>query len=139
MKIIRHKIENDSKAKLTVIFKNMTHKIHLLRWYRKESHLLKQDVAHLLGIQESNLTRYEKGNRNPTPEIILTYHILFGASLKELFLPLYEKLVVLIRERSKKLINQLNIGQSPKSNHRLSALNEIVNSLSHEKPYEQEV
>lgn len=116
----------------------MIYKIHLLKWYRKNSRILKQDVAYLLGIESSNLTRYEKGNQNPTPEIILTYHILFGASLKELFKPLYEEVVSSLKTRSQELILQLEAERPPKSIYRLSFLRRIVNSLKHEKEHEQE-
>jgi transcriptional regulator with XRE-family HTH domain len=116
----------------------MKHKIHLLKWHRKRASFPKQDVAFLLGMDAANLTRYEKGNRNPTPEIILCYHILFGASLKQLFLPKYQEVRKQIQERSGELMDQLRFDSSPKSSQRIAYLKEIVNALNHENEYEQE-
>ena len=86
----------------------------------------------------ANLTRYEKGDRNPTPEIILSYHILFKASLKQLFLPKYQEVRKQIQERSEALMEQLRYDPSPKSSQRIAYLKEIVNALNHEKEYEQD-
>jgi len=107
-----------------------------LKHYRQQSGMPQQDIATLLGIPSSNLIRYESGQRNPTPEIILTYHILFGATLHDLFLPLVKKVKQNLVCRSQRLIEQLKAVQSPKSIHRIAYLQEIVKLLSLKQEHE---
>jgi transcriptional regulator with XRE-family HTH domain len=111
----------------------MTNKINLLRKCRRESNFVLQDVATLLDIDPGNLARYESGKRLPTPEVLLTYHILFGASLIELLQPLYKKVKSNMKQRSQRLIPQLIAMQTPKSKQRVAYLQRLVNELSTEK------
>ena len=114
----------------------MKDKTHLLKGFRLEANVVQQDVATLLNIPSSNLNRYEKEKHKPTPEIILTYHILFDAPLKLLFQPLYKKVKSNIIQRSKKLITQLEIEQTPKSKYRVAYLKDIVKRLNTEQDYD---
>jgi len=100
--------------------------------YRKQNSLQLSDVAHTLGIQPSNLHRYEKGERSPTLEVILTYHILFGANLKQLFHQQYCELTNTVKQRCQNLLNSLQkeVEKSPKIKRRISQLDNIVNSLN---------
>jgi len=109
----------------------MNNNINLLKRYRKRSSLTQTDVATLLGINQSNLARYETEKRLPTPEILLTYHILFGASLTELLQPLSKKVRSNLLRRSQRLIPQINVA-SPKSNNRIAYLNNLVKQLINE-------
>ncbi len=111
----------------------MTIKHNFLKMYRKQSCLEQKDVAHLLNLDTGNLSRYEKGHRSPTIEIILTYHILFGASIRELFHHQYRDVKESLLTRSKELIDQIILEQSPKSKLKLSFLNNFVNTLSETK------
>jgi transcriptional regulator with XRE-family HTH domain len=101
-----------------------------LKGLRVRSPLRQQEVANLLDMKPSNLVRYEHGNRNPTPELLLTYHFLFEASLKDLFKPYYCRIAETLKERSQKLINDLESQQSPKSMYRLSFMRSFVNRLN---------
>jgi transcriptional regulator with XRE-family HTH domain len=114
----------------------MTNKINLLKKYRTESNIILQDVATLLDIDQGNLARYESGKRSPTPEILLTYHILFGASLIEILQPLYKKVKSNMTQRSQRLIPQLIAMQTPKSRYRVAYLQRLVNKLSSNQDYE---
>lgn len=114
----------------------MTNSHHLLRQLRKESPLDQKDVAVLLDMQASNLIRYEQGHRNPPPEILLTYHMLFDTSLLDILAPSYKHVADTLKTRSKKLIAELEAQQSPKSLYKLHYLNEIVNRLNTTTPYE---
>ncbi len=107
-----------------------------LKYVRERAGITLQDIAILIDIQPPNLIRYESGQRNPTPEIILTYHILFGATLNDLFLPLVKTVEQNLMYRSLGLIELLKVNQSPKSNKRITYLREIVNLLSKEQKYE---
>jgi transcriptional regulator with XRE-family HTH domain len=109
---------------------NMINKENNLKHYRERANVALLDVAGLLNIPSSNLARYESGQRNPTPEIILTYHILFGATLIDLLSPLVKKVKQSLVCRSQRLIEQSNNYSSPKSNKRITYLQEVVKLLS---------
>ena len=112
---------------------NMITTIHHLKQYRRRAKFAQHDVATLLNIAPTNLIRYENGLRNPTPEIIITYHILFGASLQELFEPLVKKVKQNLVKRSALLMDHLKNDPSPKSVYRIEYLRSIVNLLSPEE------
>jgi transcriptional regulator with XRE-family HTH domain len=107
-----------------------------LKFYRERGNIPLQDVATLLDIPSSNLVRYESGQRNPTPEVIILYHILFGATLNDLFVPLVKTVKQNLVHRSLGLIELLKVNQSPKSNKRIAYLNEVVKLLNQEQAYE---
>ena len=107
-----------------------------LKYVRERADIPQQDIATLLDMKPPNLIRYENGQRNPTPEIILTYHILFGATLNDLFLPLVKTVKQNLVYRSHGLIEQLKDIQSPKSSKRIAYLREVVNILNQEQKYE---
>ena len=107
-----------------------------LKYVRERADLPQQDIAALLEMKPPNLIRYENGQRNPTPEIILTYHILFGATLNDLFLPLVKTVKQNLVHRSQRLIEQLKDVQSPKSIKRIAYLSEVVNLLNQEYQHE---
>ena len=107
----------------------MINKTNFLKMYRKQSSIPQQDIAYLLNIDSGNLSRYEKCQRQPTPEIILAYHILFEASLIDLFHQQYKLLIINLISRSKKLIEQLKIEQPPKRSKRIGYLENIINTL----------
>jgi transcriptional regulator with XRE-family HTH domain len=112
--------------------------MHNLRWYRKRANVSQQDVATLLDIIPQTLIRYENGSRDPTPEIIIVYHILFGVTLHELFTPFFKKIKQKLVERSKIMIDDINHDPSPKGNQRITYLQSIVNSLEEEKSHESD-
>ena len=113
----------------------MIHSKTLLRNLRKESPLDQKDVALLLNMKPSNLVRYEHGHRNPTPELLLVYHMLFDASLRDIFAPMHKHISDTLAVRSRKLIAELEVQQSPKSLYKLSFLKEVVNRLNSIVPY----
>lgn len=110
--------------------------MHNLKWYRKRADVSQQDIAVLLDIIPQTLTRYENGARDPTLEVIIAYHILFGATLHELFEPLFKKIQQKLVERSKIMIDTINRDASPKGNQRITYLQSIVNLLAEEKCHE---
>lgn len=57
-----------------------------LRVYRKRSGLIQEDISFLLDLPDySNISRYEKGQRTPTIELLLTYHHLFETPVESFF------------------------------------------------------
>jgi len=64
----------------------MKNPFHILRVHRKRTHLTQSDVAFLLNLKDnSHISRCEKGERQPTIDIILTYHLLFDSQLGSFF------------------------------------------------------
>lgn len=64
----------------------MSPPINFLRLYRKRSPLTQSDIACLLGLpDDSNISRYEKGQREPGIEFLLVYHLLFDATIESFF------------------------------------------------------
>lgn len=114
----------------------MIHSRTLLKTLRSESPLNQKDVAQLLEMKASNLVRYEYGHRNPSPELLLTYHMLFDASLRDLFAPIYKHIADTLVTRSQKLIAEFKAHSSSKSTYKLSYLNEVVNRLKDIELYE---
>lgn len=108
----------------------MIHSKTPLQTLRSESPLDQKDVAQLLDLHASNLVRYEHGHRNPTPELLLIYHMLFDASLRDLFAPMYKHITDTLVMRIKRLIAELETQQSSKSLYKVTYLQEIVNRLT---------
>jgi transcriptional regulator with XRE-family HTH domain len=113
----------------------MNEKINSLALHRTRANISLNDVAFLLNIDTSNLSRVEKGIRKPNARIILLYHILFDAPLIKLFAEQFNSLQEELKQRSEKLIAQLETERPPKSTNRIEYLREFVNSLNN-KNYE---
>ncbi len=79
-----------------------------LRVFRKRSPLLQEDMQAISGMQDvSSISRYEKGQREPTKEILLMYHHIFDTHI-ELFFELESKAMLPgLVERMKERIREL--------------------------------
>jgi len=79
-----------------------------LRVFRKRSPLMQEDMLSISGLLDvSSISRYEKGQRDPTKEILLVYHHVFDAPI-ELFFELESNamlpgLIQRMKERIKEL------------------------------------
>lgn len=108
----------------------MNKKINSLALHRTRANISLNDVAYLLNIDTSNLSRIEKGIRKPNVKIILLYHILFDAPLIDLFAEQFNTLNEKLIERSRRLIAQLETEQPPKSINRIAYMNRFVKYLN---------
>jgi len=108
-------------------------KSNFLRMYRKRYSVLLNDMAYLLNMNSGNLSRYEKGHRDPTPEVLLTYYILFDANVVNIFHQQYSKLREQLLVRSRTLIEQLKVEQPPKFALRIKYLSNMLTRLINEK------
>lgn len=64
----------------------MSPPINFLRLYRKRSPLTQSDIAYLLELpDDSNISRYEKGQREPGIGFLLVYHLLFDTTIESFF------------------------------------------------------
>ncbi len=76
-----------------------------LRVYRKKSGLVQEDIAYLLNLPDySNISRYEKGQRSPTTELLLTYHHLFDVPIESFYEQESETIRFNLIQRTKDLI-----------------------------------
>jgi transcriptional regulator with XRE-family HTH domain len=92
----------------------MAHKLHnYLRTYRKRSGLSQAEVAFLLGCKDGSMaSRYERFRRQPPPETILAYEIIFGTPARELFAGLYQKVEEKTKRRAKLLARKLSAAKA---------------------------
>lgn len=98
---------------------------------REAAGIEQQDLAFLLKSDAGNLSKIERGSREPSLKQIISYHILFAAPLEQLFADLYADLRTQIIERSQRLISVLMRTESPKSTFRIKSIEEVVKKLIH--------
>ncbi|WKD85213.1 HTH-type transcriptional regulator ImmR [Polaribacter huanghezhanensis] len=105
--------------------------INYLKQARKNASLSLQDVAHLLEMDVSNLSKYERGIKTPTLQVILGYHIITKIPLSELF---GQHILTAIDSISKKLTQFITRLEeevtSPKMEQRIASLYEVLNTIS---------
>lgn len=103
-----------------------------LRVYRKRSGLNQEDIAYLMDLPDySNISRYEKGQRSPTTELLLTYKHLFDTPIESFFeqeselikLKLIQRIVQLVPELKKE---QITLKNTP----RIKYLEETIKRLT---------
>ena len=104
-----------------------------LRVYRKRSPLMLEDLAFLSELPDSsNISRYEKGQRDPTKEILFMYHHVFDTSIESFF----EQESKIIKERliirAKELITELSKEQqiTLKNTSKIKFLKQVIIRLT---------
>lgn len=59
---------------------------NFLRVFRKRTQLTQLDVASVLKTSDyANVSRWENGIKKPAVEVLLSYHLLFGVPVEQLF------------------------------------------------------
>ena len=115
----------------------MSPPINFLRIYRKRSPLTQADIALLMNLPDySNISRYEKGQRSPSIELLLAYHFLFATSIESFFEPQSEIIRSDLRERIEPLINDLKKEEDKTNNTRIKFLEEVLIRLTNWIAYE---
>jgi DNA-binding Xre family transcriptional regulator len=102
--------------------------IQNLTTIRKASYLKLNDLSHILGIDASNLSRFEDGK--PYPKALVGYHVLFNLSIqnniRQVFKQGYKELV----HRSFQLLENLQQkSQTIKNNLRIEGVHKIIERL----------
>ncbi|MBK8484745.1 MAG: helix-turn-helix transcriptional regulator [Saprospiraceae bacterium] len=103
-----------------------------LRVYRKRSPLMQEDLAFLGGLPDSsNISRYEKGQREPTKELLLVYHHIFDTSIELFFEPESRIIKENLIERIKELISELNKEEqiTLKNTSKIKFLEQVITRL----------
>jgi len=86
----------------------MSNAPNYLRVYRKRTPLTQGDIAYLMNLPDySNISRYEKGQRTPSVEMLLVYHHMFNESIETFFDPESAHVLSNLIERIQKLIIEI--------------------------------
>jgi transcriptional regulator with XRE-family HTH domain len=57
----------------------------MIRERRMEKHMTQTELANIVGIDQTQLSRYEKGKNYPGVEILLKLEEVLGCTLKDLY------------------------------------------------------
>lgn len=80
-----------------------------LRTIRMRSGLSQDEVAYLLGVESgAEVSRHEMFHRVPTLKTALSYEVIFGVPVRELFAGEYEKVEADIQARAKELASRIS-------------------------------
>jgi transcriptional regulator with XRE-family HTH domain len=107
---------------------------HQLQDHRKKNFITQKDVAYLLNFKNSvNISRSETGDRPPTIDIILAYHLLFDTQLGSLFADRRNTIKSRIVSRINPLIARIEKEEAnPINQARIASLKEIIARLNHD-------
>ena len=107
----------------------MNTKMNTFRDYRTRVNIPLHDVAYLLKMDVSNLSKVERGTRPASIQAILLYHVLFKVPLLELYSEQYDELKNLWSSRSISLTHELAVNMPLKSKNRIAYIESFVNRL----------
>jgi len=118
--------------------------INYLKQARRSASLTLQDMAYLLDMDFSNLSKYETGKKQPPARVIIAYHIITKTPLKKLFKYSLLGVIDAVSSKTTSLISQLEDEMAtPKLKKRILALYEVLNNIGclqdvSEKEYDSE-
>lgn len=88
----------------------MTITHNYLRMYRKRSRLAQADIASILRLSDySNISRWEKGQRKPSIELLILYNVLFDIPIEALFERQRDELRGAIGDRLRARVGELRL------------------------------
>lgn len=96
---------------------------------RKQSGLSNEDVAHLLGVDRSRISKLENGHATPRPEEICALCLIYGRAVDSLFLLTTHSLIAELRQRLTIMPEEPNAWER-KHDARLDTLNGLQQRLS---------
>lgn len=89
-----------------------------IRMFRKQAGLSQDELAFLLGWKSgSGISRFERGRREPTLEVLLAMEAVFGVPIRELYAGRFQKVERSVKERAGHFIS--DIGESLPKRKRL--------------------
>ncbi|WP_339883535.1 helix-turn-helix transcriptional regulator [Polaribacter vadi] len=104
--------------------------INYLKQARRSASLTLQDMAYLLDMDFSNLSKYETGKKQPPARVIIAYHIITKTPLKKLFKYSLLGVIDAVSSKTTSLISQLEDEMAtPKLKKRILALYEVLNNI----------
>lgn len=105
----------------------MLSKPSYLKQARKLVGLSLSDMADIIDLDVSNLSKYERGKLQPTLRVLISYHIITKTALDKLLKNAINELNLVICERLTNLIEQIESDQqSTAHNARIETLGAIL-------------
>ena len=106
-------------------------KHNFLRTFRKQTDVTQSDIGFLMNLPDySNISRWEKGHRTPSIEMLLLYHLLFNVPIDALFERQKNGMNEYLINRIELLIKDLKqLEQSPKVDSRIAFLASALTRL----------
>jgi len=104
-----------------------------LRTLRLQWGLSQIELAHLLGISDSLLSKVESGARQPTARVILPTEILFGLAGEEIFPGAYRAIEKDLADRGRKLRMRLKLRSDWGAEEKKRLLKAMVKRVEHSK------
>ena len=105
-----------------------------MRIHRKQTHITQADIAYLLNHSDnSSISRVERGDRQPSIEILLAYHLLFDMEIGDFFVDQRDVIRRRIASRIKHLVRQIENEcepSNPKVQHRTANLLKALSKLN---------
>lgn len=101
-----------------------------LRTHRKRSGLAQHELAELLGSKNgSKVSRYERGERNPSFATLIACEIIFGIPLTELFRGEATRIRTEVRHRAQRLSRKVDARKpfTPSVKRKFDFLADIIN------------
>jgi transcriptional regulator with XRE-family HTH domain len=92
---------------------------------RKRYGLSQPELAELLGISVSALSRYEGQSRKPTAELIVAAEVIFGLCAKDIFPLFYHEVQQVVVKRAKALYARLEKHTEPAAYEKLRLLDAL--------------
>jgi transcriptional regulator with XRE-family HTH domain len=93
---------------------------------RKLGSLTQCEVAYLLGISRSSLSRFERLERDPLVRIVIASEVIFGKRTFDMFPALYEEIEREVTSRAEKLFRNLQHRSDFKATEKKRFLLEIA-------------
>jgi len=102
-----------------------------LKQARKNADMSLQDMAFLIDVDVSNLSKYERGIKSAPVHVCLAYYVITKSSLAKLFSQHMSGVIELVSTRLTNLIEMLEEeATSPKVKRRIESLYESLNNIS---------
>ena len=115
----------------TTPFYIMKHKQNRLARYHGKQEVAMKDLARIVNLSTTTLSRVERGLQEPTTRLFLLYHLLFDdISIPSYFKQQYADWISSIVTRTQELMSELTSKHTPKANYRVSYLKHIINRLN---------
>jgi transcriptional regulator with XRE-family HTH domain len=93
---------------------------------RKRSGLSQYDLAALLGLTASALSRFENQSRRPTIELAIATEVIFGHSAKEVFPAFYREIEQVIIARAQQCCDRYSKRPDVQSQAKRHVLTEMI-------------
>lgn len=97
-----------------------------LHTLRKQWGLSQPELAELLGIGASALSRYERQSRKPTAELIVAAEVVFGLCAKDIFPRFYHTIEQAVMRRARAMYARLEANTDPAVYEKLRLLDTIL-------------